>query len=130
MTIFWNVTLCSCPVYFCILKDIFFKLYIFYIFKLFWCIDIKNNFLKIKKIILIYFKIKNTLKNNHNHTPKLLVTPMFLVGLGFPNKVFLVFFTKKNCFLVQQLYCWSCYWYIYWKINFFIFDNIMKNKLR
>ena len=29
--------------------------YIFYIFKLFWCIDIKNNFLKIKNIILIYF---------------------------------------------------------------------------
>ena len=29
---------------------------------------IKNNFLKIKNIILIYFRVKNTLKNNRNHT--------------------------------------------------------------
>ena len=27
---------------------------------------VKNNFLKIKNIILIYFKIKNNLKNNLN----------------------------------------------------------------
>jgi len=28
--------------------------------------------LKIKKYILIYFRVKNTLKNNRYHTPKLL----------------------------------------------------------
>jgi hypothetical protein len=29
-----------------------------------------NNFLKIKKnIILMHFQVKNTLKNNRNHTP-------------------------------------------------------------
>jgi hypothetical protein len=27
-------------------------------------INVKNNFLKIKNIILIYYQIKNTLKNN------------------------------------------------------------------
>ena len=31
--------------------------------------DIKNNFLN-KKIILIYFQMKSTLKNNNNHTSK------------------------------------------------------------
>jgi hypothetical protein len=31
----------------------------------------ENDFKKIiKKIILIYFRVKNILKNNHNHTPK------------------------------------------------------------
>jgi hypothetical protein len=43
----------------------------FNIFKLFWCSDIKNNFLKIKKIIiLMHFRVKNTLKNNNNYPPK------------------------------------------------------------
>jgi hypothetical protein len=44
----------------------------FYILKIFLYINIKNNFLKIKNIILIYFQVKNTLKNNyiyaHKHT--------------------------------------------------------------
>jgi hypothetical protein len=30
----------------------------------------KNNFKKIKNIILMYFQMKNTLKNNHNYTFK------------------------------------------------------------
>jgi hypothetical protein len=30
---------------------------------LFWYDDIKNKFLKIKKIILIFFQVKNNLKN-------------------------------------------------------------------
>jgi len=37
----------------------------FFVFEFFLYADIKNNFLKIKKyIILIYFQIKITLKNN------------------------------------------------------------------
>jgi hypothetical protein len=58
---------------FCILKKfkfiLFFILnkYIFNIFKLFWCVNIKNNFKKIKNyIILIHFQIKIILKNYHN----------------------------------------------------------------
>ena len=47
------------------------KLLYFYIFGLFWCADVKNNFLKkIKNIILIHFQIKNTWKNNHYHNHK------------------------------------------------------------
>jgi hypothetical protein len=34
----------------------------FYILKIFLYINIKDNFLKIKNIILIHFQIKNTLK--------------------------------------------------------------------
>jgi hypothetical protein len=45
----------------------YFKL-IFYVFKSFWCADIKN---KLKKnSILIYFQAKITLKNNHYHNNK------------------------------------------------------------
>jgi len=36
-------------------------------FLLFWCADIKNNLKKLKIIILMYFQIKNTLKNNYYH---------------------------------------------------------------
>jgi len=60
----------------CVLKVFFKKLFLFYIlfyFKLifFLCADIKNNFKKIKKnIILMCFEMKNTLKNNHYHIPK------------------------------------------------------------
>ena len=35
--------------------------------------DVKNNFLKIKNIILIHFRVKSTLKNNRNHTHNTLV---------------------------------------------------------
>ena len=44
---------------------------IFLYFKSFLYANFKNNFLKNKKIIiLIYFKMKSTLKNNHSHTLK------------------------------------------------------------
>jgi len=33
--------------------------------------NVKNNFYKIKNIILIYFQIKIILKNNINHTSKI-----------------------------------------------------------
>ena len=55
---------CSIPVYFFILKKnlkkfkiifFYFKLIFFNIFRLFWCVDFKKKFKKIKKIILIYF---------------------------------------------------------------------------
>jgi hypothetical protein len=38
---------------------------------MFWCADFENNFLKIKKnIILMYFGKKNILKNNRNYVSK------------------------------------------------------------
>jgi len=52
----------------CFLFLFYFILKLFNIFRLFWFIDIKTNFLKIKNIILIYFQVKNTLKNNRYHT--------------------------------------------------------------
>jgi hypothetical protein len=51
-----------------ILFYICFKLICFWCFRLFSYVDVKNNFKKIKNIILIYFKMKNTLKNNRNLT--------------------------------------------------------------
>jgi len=38
----------SNPICFCVLKA-FLKTKIIYVFRLFWCVDVKNNFLKIKK---------------------------------------------------------------------------------
>ena len=43
------------------LEFIYLKLFFIYIFRLFWCINDKNIFFKIKNIILIYFQTKNTL---------------------------------------------------------------------
>ena len=41
---------------------------IFCVFRLFWCVDVKIDFLKKYIYFLIYFLSKNTIKNNHNHT--------------------------------------------------------------
>ena len=41
---------------------------------------IKNNFLKIKNIILIYFRVKNTLTNNRNHTLKQIQCKCFFLS--------------------------------------------------
>ena len=60
-------------------KNVFYKIWIFFFFELicFWCFQIilmcwtQKWFLKNKKnIIGIFFWVKNTLKNNNNHTPK------------------------------------------------------------
>jgi len=41
------------------------------VFLSFWCADLKNNFFKkLKNIILMHCNTKNTLKNNRNHTLK------------------------------------------------------------
>ena len=51
--------------------NFFYKSFCFVCFELFLCVNFKNNFLKIKKnIILIYFNIKNILKNKSNHISK------------------------------------------------------------
>ena len=55
---FEDRNLCS----FLYFKKNYFKLIFFYIFLDYFNANIKNNFLKNKKIILIYFKIKNVLK--------------------------------------------------------------------
>ena len=48
-------------------KNVFLlKIKFFIYFGSFWCADLKNNFLKIKKIILMHFDTKS----NHNHTSK------------------------------------------------------------
>jgi len=51
------------------LNFILLKIIFFYVFRLFWCAHVKNNFFKIKNIyILIYFQVKNTLNRNYYHT--------------------------------------------------------------
>jgi hypothetical protein len=61
------MTLAYCWAFFFYLKNIFEKIlflkffvlnFLFYFFRLFWCINVKN------KIILVYFLSKNNLKNN------------------------------------------------------------------
>jgi hypothetical protein len=76
----WTVKLyCRvCLFFFFCFKNIFKKFKIlfyffpsicFCVFRLFLCVDVKNNFLN-KNIILIHFRIKITLKSKRNHTPK------------------------------------------------------------
>jgi hypothetical protein len=45
------------------------------------CADVKNNFLKIKNIILIYFRMKNILKNKYNYTLKQTLKLAFPCGV-------------------------------------------------
>jgi len=53
------------------LKINFFIISIFYVFILFLCVNIKNNFLKNKKyIVLMHFQAEKTLKNNLYYTSK------------------------------------------------------------
>jgi hypothetical protein len=42
--------------------------FLMFLFLFFKCDDVKNNFLKIKKIILIYIFLKNILKSKHSET--------------------------------------------------------------
>ena len=52
-------------------KTMFFKILdFFYVFGLFLCVDVKNNFKNINNIILIYFEAKNILKINYYQTLK------------------------------------------------------------
>jgi hypothetical protein len=46
------------------LKILLLQINSFSVFGSFWCTSIKNKFLKIKNIILMYFRVKNTLKKN------------------------------------------------------------------
>jgi len=94
------------------LEFIYLKLFFIYIFRLFWCINDKNNFFKIKNIILIYFQTKNTL--NYIRPLLYLKTPSkrvldSVVAVAFQitfcaemhaNYVFLFF---KNYFLHQHI---------------------------
>jgi hypothetical protein len=43
---------------------------VFYVFRLFWCADIKNNLKKIKKIYFNIFLNKNTLNRHCYHNSK------------------------------------------------------------
>ena len=52
----------------------FFIKIIFDVFKLFRCTNIKNNFLKIKKIIFMYFQAKNILNRHHYYNPNQALT--------------------------------------------------------
>jgi len=72
------------------------KINFFIYFLLFWCVNLKNNFLKIKNIILIYIDIKNTLKSNCNYIPK-----QPLISIHFHRKNFV---KKVNTAFIVQLF--------------------------
>jgi hypothetical protein len=68
----------------------YFKLIFSGVFKLFWCVDVKNNFKKIKNIYYFNaFLNKNNLKNNHNHTLK---HPLTQISIS----------TNKNNFFLKK----------------------------
>jgi len=46
-------------------KSWFMKIYFYYIFKLFWCIDIKYNFLKLKNILKIIIITLSNITSYH-----------------------------------------------------------------
>jgi hypothetical protein len=77
----------------------------FDIFRLFWCADIKNKFLKIIFFILMYFRAKNILKSNHYRIPKhrvrLGIKPRSLSFI-FPCLFFLIihFLTSNNLLII------------------------------
>ena len=54
-----------------LIKKWCFCLNFFFVFRSFWCANVKKIFFKIKKnIILMHFRMKKHLKNNHYHTHK------------------------------------------------------------
>jgi hypothetical protein len=101
-------------------KIIFVKKYFFICFKSFWCVDLKNNFLKIKKnIILMHFGTKSTLKSNRNHTLKqarsiLLKLFFYLINyainISFPFSLFFFgfFLDLYLCFFFSFFFCFAC----------------------
>jgi hypothetical protein len=80
----------------CIFKKIIFKkkLKYFIYFEPFWCINLKNYFLK-KNIILIYFNKKKNLKNNYNY--------------NFKRTIITVSHSMQLCYHHLHIQCAACH---------------------
>jgi hypothetical protein len=92
-----DLTFRACLVHGVSLKFKFFciKWICFYVFKSFWCAHIKNNFRKIKKIILMLFEAKNTLNRHRYHNPKHIFN-FFFQNFKLWNICLLVFSSKNK----------------------------------